>query len=109
VNADLGWRARSQDAPEIEDGDVVANAEDQIGMMLDQEHAGALAADLHDQAAQMVDLDRRQTRRGFVEQKKGGSQDQGPGDLDETQFAVLQAVGTDILSGFSTVPTGSDD
>ena len=41
VNADLGRRAGGQFAAEIEHGDLVADVEDQIGMMFDQQHARA--------------------------------------------------------------------
>ena len=41
VNANLGRGAGGQRAPEIEHGDLIADVEDQVGMVLDQQHAGA--------------------------------------------------------------------
>ena len=93
MRADLGRRAGRQHLAEIEHGHAVADVEDQVGMMLDQQHAGAGAADRLDQRAEPPDLLGRQAGRRLVEHQAGRAQHQGAGDLDEAQLAVLQAVG----------------
>src|SRR5450631_3003243 len=52
VRADLGRRAGGQHFPQIEHGHAIADVEDQIGMMFDQQHAGARPADRLDQRAE---------------------------------------------------------
>src|SRR5262249_38942950 len=60
VRADSGGRAGGQRLAEIEHGDVVADVENQVGMMLDQQHAGAGPRNRLDQRAEPLDLVDRQ-------------------------------------------------
>src|SRR6516162_2335367 len=50
MRSDFGWRASRKQSTEIKDGNVVADVEDQIGMMLNHEHAGARLGDCQEQA-----------------------------------------------------------
>jgi hypothetical protein len=56
MGADFGWGSGRQHLAEIEHGDVVADVEDQIGMMLHQWHAGAGLSDRQEQRAEPPDL-----------------------------------------------------
>ena len=71
---------------------MVANVKNQVGVMFDQQHAGALMADRLDQGAQSKNFVGGQAGRGFVQQKKARMQHQRAGDLHEAQLAVLQPV-----------------
>ena len=65
-------------------------------MMFYQQYGGATPADRLDQRTQTFDLVAGQTRGRLVEQQEVRIEHQRAGDLDETQFAVLQAVGADV-------------
>jgi len=68
VGANLGRRARGEHAPKIQHRDLVADVEDQVGMMFDQQYGGAAPADRLDQRPQAFDLVAGQTRGRLVEQ-----------------------------------------
>ena len=80
-------------AAQVQHGHMIADVEDQVGMVLDQQHAGAALADLLDQLAQPPDLVGRQAGRRLVQQQERRMQHQRAGDLHEAQLAVLQPVG----------------
>ena len=102
VGADFSRRAGGQLLAEIEHRHAIADVEDQVGMMLDQQHASALAADRLDQRTEPLDLLGRQAGGRLVEHQESRPQHQGAGDLDEAQLAVLQAVGTHVGQRFET-------
>ncbi len=100
MRADLGRGSGGEHLAEIEYSDVVANVEDQVSMMLYQQHAGASLCDLDEECAETPDLLGREAGRRLVEQQEGGAQYQAARDLDEAQFAVLQPVGAHGGEGF---------
>src|SRR5262245_40469819 len=51
MRANLGRRSRREHLAQIEHGDAVADVEDQVGMVLHQEHPRALPADGEDELA----------------------------------------------------------
>ncbi len=71
-------------------------------MVLDQQDAGTAAADRLDQRGQALDLVARESGGGLVEQQEIRLQHQRPRDLDEPQFAVLQAIGADVGQHFKS-------
>src|SRR6185436_135619 len=83
VNANLSRGAGGKRTPEIEHGDLMADVEDQVGMVLDQQHAGAAGADRLDQPGQSLDLVVGKAGGGFVEQQEIRIEHQRAGDLDE--------------------------
>ena len=94
---------------------MVADVEDEIGVVLDEEDACAAPAHLPDKLGEALDLVGREPRRRFVEEQEGGAQHEGAGDLDEAQLAVLQPVGADVgerleadrLQGAARPPCGN--
>src|SRR5712664_1200391 len=70
VDANLGRRSGGQRVAEIEHGDLIADVEDQVGMMLHQQHAGSAPADRLDQRGQLFDFVAGKPGRGFVEQQE---------------------------------------
>src|SRR5450756_717890 len=91
--ADLGRGSGRQYFSQVEHRHVIANVEYQVGMMLDQQHAGTRTANRLDQYAEAADFFREEAGRRFVEQQKRRAQHQRAGDLREAQLAVLQPVG----------------
>src|SRR5258708_1169735 len=81
MRADLRRRARRQNLAEIEHGHAIANVEDQVGVVLDQKHRRAFAADGDDQGAETPDLVRRQAGRRLVQHETGRAQQQGASDV----------------------------
>src|SRR5580704_19187835 len=67
VRPDLRRRARRQNLAEIEHRHAITNVEDQVGMVLDQQHRRALPADGDDQGAEPPDFVGRQAGRRLVE------------------------------------------
>ena len=51
MHADLRGRPGGQNAAEIEHRDLIADIEDEVGMMLDQQQTGAAAADRPENSA----------------------------------------------------------
>src|SRR5712671_5251242 len=70
VNPNLRRRSGGQRAAEIEHGDLIANVEDQVGMVLDQQDAGTATADRLDQRGQALDLVAGESGGGLVEQQE---------------------------------------
>jgi hypothetical protein len=68
MRSDFGWRSSRKQSTEIKDCDVVADVEDQIGMMLNHEHAGARLSDCQEQSAKALDLLRREAGCWLVKQ-----------------------------------------
>ena len=64
-----------------------------IGVVLDEQHAGSLFADGGDKSAETFDLVDRQSSRRLVEQQESGLHHESPGNLNEAQLTVLQAIG----------------
>src|SRR3954454_19182915 len=61
--------ALERDAPRLEDVRVVGEAQDEVGVLLDDQHGDALlAGDLLEDAEQLAREDRRQAERRLVEQ-----------------------------------------
>ena len=67
MGADFGRGPRRQHATEIEHGDVVADVEDEVGVMLHQQHAGAGLRDRQEQRGEPPDLLGLQSSRRLVE------------------------------------------
>jgi len=100
VNANLGRGAGGKCTPEIEHGDLMADVEDQVGMVLDQQHTGAAGADRLDQPGQPLDLVIGKAGGGLIQQQEIRIEHQRAGDLDEAQFAVLQPVRSHLRQRF---------
>src|SRR5450759_4646162 len=96
VHTDFGRRPRGEHAPKVQYRDMVADVEDQVGMMLNQHHTNAAPDDLLYELSEPLDFVRCQTRRWLVEQKEGRLGHERAGDFDEAQLAVLQTIRADI-------------
>src|ERR1700732_1434054 len=94
MRADFGRGPGRQRPAEIEHGDVVADGEDQIGMMFHQQHADAGPGNRQERPAEPPALLRRKSGRRLVEQQESRSQHQRASNLREAQLAVLQPVGS---------------
>src|SRR5580693_933641 len=92
VCADLRGRSSGEFAAEIQHGDAVADVEDQVRMMLDQQDAAASLSDRLDENPEARDLVGGEAGRRFVEEQEGGAQHERAGDLQEAELAVLQPV-----------------
>src|SRR5215510_5582522 len=81
MRADIGRSSGRELLAEIEHGDVMADVEDQVGMVLHQEHAGAGLGDLDEERAEPPYLLGREAGGRLVEQQEGRTQHKGAGDL----------------------------
>src|SRR5271169_1696544 len=89
VCADLGGGSSGEFAAEIQHGDAVADVEDQVRMMLDQQDAAAGLPDRLDERPKARDLVGGEAGRRFVEEQEGRAQHERAGDLHEAELAVL--------------------
>src|SRR5271154_769615 len=92
VCADLGGRPSGKFAAEIQNGDAVADVEDQVRMMLDQQDAATGPPNRLDERPEARDLVGGEAGGGFVEEQEGRAQHERAGDLHEAELAVLQPV-----------------
>src|SRR3954447_22019720 len=76
MGTDLGRRPGGELAPEIEHGDAVADVEDEVGVVLDEQDAGAPRRDRLHRRAEPLDLAGREPGRGLVEQQEARPQHQ---------------------------------
>src|ERR1700722_1600501 len=74
VCADLRGRSSGEFAAEIQHGDAVADVEDQIRMMLDEQDAAAGLPDRLDERTEARDLVGGEAGRRFVEEEDGRAQ-----------------------------------
>ena len=92
MRSDLLRPTRREHPAKVEEGDAVADIEDQIGVVLHQEHPRALPADGDDELAQPFDFIDGQSRCRLVQQQKGRTQHQRTRNLHEAQLAMLQSI-----------------
>ncbi len=96
VALDLGRRALDQLAALDEDGDPVAQAEDEPHVVLDDRDGDAPVADAADQVGGRPRLGRVHPRPRLVEEQDPGLAGQGPGDLQPALVAVGQVAGQGV-------------
>ena len=93
MRADFGRSSGRQYLAKVEHGDVMADVEDQIGVMFHYKHAGTGPRDRQDERAKPLDLLGRKSGRRLVKQQVSRAHHQRASDLGEAQLAVLQPVG----------------
>ena len=91
--AHFGRRPVLDHPPDVERRDAVADAEDEIGVVLDQQHADARIADGAQQPAEMLDLRSGQATGRFVEQDEARPQGEAACNLQEALLRMLEEIG----------------
>ena len=81
---------------------MIANIEDKIGVMLNYQDRGATPTNFLHELAKALNLIGGQSSRWLIEQQDRGSCHQCARDLHESEFAMLQAIGSDIGEAFET-------
>ena len=104
------WTTRRRAFDELfaldEDGDPVAEVEDEAHVVLDDEDGDALVADGEDQFLGGAGLLGVHAGRGLVEQQQAGVAGQCPGDLQLALFAVGEVAG-EVVRALPARPTNS--
>ena len=70
MRTDFGWRSRGQFLAQVQHRHPVADIEDEVGVVLHQQHTGSFPADRHDQLAEMPDFLGRQAWRWLIQQQE---------------------------------------
>ena len=83
----------------VEHGDPVAQAHDQLDVVLDQQDGDARVADAADAVHEVLALGRVHAGGGLVEQQQARLGGQRAGDLDQPLLAVGQAGGRLVRGG----------
>src|SRR5437867_203114 len=93
AEADLGRRALEDDAPAVEDDDVVGNVEDQLGVLLHEDDGEPLGLEATDRRHHLGHDLRRQSFRGLVHQQHPGVRHQRAGDREHLLLAARERSG----------------
>ncbi len=90
--SDLRGRPGRKFTTKIQHGDAVADVEDQVHVVLDQQDPTAGRYDLLDERPKAGYLIGREAGGWFVEEPESGAQHECAGDFHEAELAVLQPV-----------------
>src|SRR5438094_941350 len=93
AEADLGRRALEDDAPAVEDDDVVGDVEDQLGVLLHEDDGEPLGLEATDRRHHLGHDLRRQSFRGLVHQQHPGVRHQRAGDREHLLLAARERNG----------------
>src|SRR5438876_514678 len=93
AEADLGRRALEDDAPAVEDDDVVGDVEDQLGVLLHEDDGEPLGLEATDRRHHLGHDLRRQSFRGLVHQQHPGVRHQRAGNREHLLLAARERSG----------------